>query len=97
MAVVEELVARILADQCPHLVQQGPPALVLVPQQPAVEFEDEVWTYEQLQRYADAHRYYVDARAVETREQTLADLDATSYALSMCWRAWSVTIIWTPE
>jgi outer membrane receptor for ferrienterochelin and colicin len=33
-------------------------------------------TYEQLQRYADAHRYYVDARAVETRAQTIADLDA---------------------
>ncbi len=33
-------------------------------------------TYEQLKRYADAHRYYVDALAVETREQTVADLSA---------------------
>jgi outer membrane receptor for ferrienterochelin and colicins len=33
-------------------------------------------TYEQLKRYADAHRYYVDALAVETREQTVADLNA---------------------
>ncbi|MFO0762272.1 MAG: TonB-dependent receptor [Byssovorax sp.] len=33
-------------------------------------------TYEQLKRYADAHRYYVDALAVETREQTIADLKA---------------------
>jgi len=31
-------------------------------------------TFEKLQRYADAHRYYVDALAVETDPKTIADI-----------------------
>jgi outer membrane receptor protein involved in Fe transport len=33
-------------------------------------------TFEQLKRYADAHRYYVDALAVETDPKTIGDLNA---------------------
>src|SRR5688572_11233467 len=32
--------------------------------------------FERLQRFPDAHRWYIDARAGETREATLAELDA---------------------
>src|SRR5512132_2386293 len=33
-------------------------------------------TFEQLKRYADAHRYYVDALAVETDPKTVGDINA---------------------
>ncbi len=33
-------------------------------------------TYEQLRRYADAHRYYTDALAAETNAQTIKDIQA---------------------